>query len=163
MYHPLSNTEAIPVATVVASAPVYQTYSPYDHQHNQHYQQYPLEQQQYPLEQQQYQASPVALPYGVVYTKSSWRRRPVCRHVTRLARGVFLVLLNLANLAFITACVWSVVVVVGLSHRIGFLPAACLGLLLVHVLIWLAQPIAIIDRWLYDKRNQVYEALLNDR
>ncbi|RHZ02724.1 hypothetical protein DYB31_010630 [Aphanomyces astaci] len=88
------------------------------------------------------------------------RRNAFERFASKFGSAFVLVLLSVLSLVFSVGM--FVVVVVGLALTVGLLPAACIGLFVLQVLIWVVKPLANADKWLHDQRQRVYIDLLRD-
>ncbi|OQR99625.1 hypothetical protein ACHHYP_05424 [Achlya hypogyna] len=87
------------------------------------------------------------------------RRGTFERYLTKLGNMVMLVLLSLLSMSFSIGVL--IVVLVGVSCGIGFLPLACLGLIVLNCLMACVRPLATLDEALFRQRQQLYTAIIN--
>ncbi|KDO20779.1 hypothetical protein SPRG_13531 [Saprolegnia parasitica CBS 223.65] len=81
------------------------------------------------------------------------------RYCTKLGNMLLLVLLSLVSMSFSIGL--FVVIIVGVSCGIGFLPLACVGLVVLNCLMACVKPLATLDEALFRQRQQLYEAIVS--
>ncbi|KDO20056.1 hypothetical protein SPRG_21387 [Saprolegnia parasitica CBS 223.65] len=89
----------------------------------------------------------------------SRRQGTFARYCTKLGNMLLLVLLSLVSMSFSIGL--FVVIIVGVSCGIGFLPLACVGLVVLNCLMACVKPLATLDEALFRQRQQLYEAIVS--
>ncbi|CAK4673070.1 hypothetical protein LEN26_020728 [Aphanomyces euteiches] len=143
MYQPIPSTDKAPSAPYAPPPP-------------------PQPQQQYQYQVPVYQAQPAyanATPYAVIYTQAP-RRNAVQRYASKLCLAFALAVLNFVNMFFSIGLFLVVVIPMVLSF--GLLPVACLGLIVLNILVCLVNPISALDGWFYRQRERIYDSLLDE-
>ncbi|OQS04529.1 cysteine synthase [Thraustotheca clavata] len=82
------------------------------------------------------------------------------RYLTKLGNMLMLVLLSVLSMSFSIGV--FVVVIIGVSCGLGFLPLACLGLAILNCLVAFTRPLAALDEALFRQRQQLYQAIINN-
>ncbi|ETV93779.1 hypothetical protein H310_12343 [Aphanomyces invadans] len=93
-------------------------------------------------------------------TAPSLHRNAFERFASKFGSAILLAVF--AWLSLIFSIGMFAVVISSLFLTIGSLPAACVGLLVLQVLVWLVQPLSKVDAWLFEQRQRIYTELLRD-
>ncbi|EQC34296.1 hypothetical protein SDRG_08069 [Saprolegnia diclina VS20] len=105
--------------------------------------------------------SSVQAPLMVEVPDNRRRRQDTfARYCTKLGNMLLLVLLSLVSMSFSIGL--FVVIIVGVSCGIGFLPLACVGLVVLNCLMACVKPLATLDEALFRQRQQLYQAIVSN-